>query len=243
MILTVTITGADDNVDPYQLVHLSRFHPYVEWGVLFSEKRRGSARYPSFDWIRKLEDLAESTRWLPLSMHLCGAEARLATACEGELRPGTAWQRVQINGYEPGTAKADWRRSRFDASGFRWILQARSRETLSSVWEDALMADADVLYDPSGGEGKDPGSWPAMPGALRPELGDSAMGHGVRSGFAGGIHPGNIEAVLSEVLEKNTALQRVWIDMESGVRTDDKLDMGKVKDVLAVVSTVRKKFG
>ena len=107
MILNVTITGADDNTDPNQLAHLSRFYPFVEWGILFSEKRRGLPRYPTLRWIRNLEDLAEGRR-LKLAMHLCGAEARLATLNAHDFYPGPAWKRVQLNGYETGTATREW---------------------------------------------------------------------------------------------------------------------------------------
>jgi len=246
--LTVTITGADDDVDPYQLVHLSRFYPFVEWGILSSEKRRGTsrypvARYPSFHWIRELEGLARSHE-MQLSMHLCGAESRLAATSGREFRPHPPWGRVQLNGYEPGTADQHWR-----SRGFRYILQARSVETLGDVWRDALVADADILFDPSGGAGKGPGSWPSMP------LGELGNGSGVPSGFAGGISPENIEDVLAEIVSKNKRLISVWIDMESGVRSggdkvaeekygmadQSKFDLDKVKAVLEVVRKFRQR--
>jgi phosphoribosylanthranilate isomerase len=235
--LFVTITGADDATDPHQLAHLSRFYRFVEWGVLFSEKRRGSPRYPSLRWIRALEDLARDRR-LFLSMHLCGAEARAAVARPAEFWPGAMWRRVQINGYEPGTANEQWRRSRYDLGGgpdgFRWILQARSEQTIGAVWKDALAADAYILYDPSGGEGRSQTSWPKMPAE------DSLSGHGGPGvGFAGGIDPDNVEEVLRCILSKNAQLRSVWIDMESGVRTDDKLDSDKVRAVLDVVARFR----
>lgn len=223
--LTVTITGADDAVDPYQLVHISRFYPFVEWGVLFSSKRRGSARYPSLQWIRELEELA-TARDIHLAMHLCGAEMR---AANGEwFRPGPAWGRVQLNGYEPGTATPEWRRP----GSFRWILQARSTETLEAVREDALDADADTLFDPSGGTGAKPTAWPTMPLKYPSE---SAM----RYGFAGGITPDNVRVAIDAFYRENPQLELVWVDMESGVRTDDKFDIDKVTSVLESVKAVR----
>jgi hypothetical protein len=251
--LTVTITGADDGVDPYQLVHLSRFYPFVEWGILSSEKRRGTsrfpvARYPSFHWIRELEQLALS-RTMNLSMHLCGAEARLAALQGREFRPHAPWGRVQLNGYEPGTANQHWDALSRGSRGFRFILQARSHETLEAVWRDAQIADADVLFDPSGGAGKGPGSWPIMP------IGELGEGSGIVTGFAGGIGPENVEGVLSEIISKNKQLIQVWIDMESGVRSggdkvgeekygmadQSKFDLDKVKAVLEVVRKFRER--
>lgn len=238
MKVSVTFTGADDGVDPHMLAHLSRFYPFVEWAVLFSEKRRGSPRYPSLRWVRELEDLSRGDhRRLPLAMHLCGAEARAAVATATEFWPGDAWRRVQINGYEPGAATERWRRShRFDATAtFRWILQVRSPETLGAVWHDALAADTDILYDPSGGAGKGPTSWPEMP----IKDGGDLIGRGLRSGFAGGIGPNNVDEVLHSVLAHNEQLYSIWIDMESGVRTDDKFDLDKVKAVIDVVARFR----
>lgn len=233
MKVSVTFTGADDGVDPHMLAHLSRFYPFVEWAVLFSEKRRGSPRYPSLRWVRELEDLSRGDhRRLPLAMHLCGAEARAAVATATEFWPGDAWRRVQINGYEPGAATYRWRRSeRFDHTAtFRWILQARSAQTLSAVWTDMLAANADILYDPSGGEGRGQDLWPEMPVDNRGAN---------RCGFAGGIGPGNVEAVLRDVFARNAQLPSIWIDMESGVRTDDKFDLDKIKAVINVVARFR----
>ena len=47
MLTTVTITGADDRVDPWELARLSEEFPHVEWGVLISTGRAGTPRYPS----------------------------------------------------------------------------------------------------------------------------------------------------------------------------------------------------
>jgi hypothetical protein len=235
MILNVTITGADDHTDPNQLVHLSRFYPFVEWGVLFSEKRRGEPRYPTLDWILRLEKLAVERRQLKLAMHLCGSEARLATLNAHEFDPGPAWKRVQLNGYETGTATRAWWENALHGS-FRWILQARTCESLRAAIDDARVSGAHVLYDPSGGEGKGPGTWPEMP-ALAPSEKNS-----IDFGFAGGIGPDNVEEVIREVIARNAALSRIWIDMESSVRTGIMFDLDKVKAVLAAVGAARRKL-
>ncbi|MBR0879526.1 hypothetical protein [Bradyrhizobium liaoningense] len=51
-------------------------------------------------------------------------------------------------------------------------------------------------------------------------------------GYAGGISPENIHGVMS-VLEQTTG--RYWIDMESGVRTDDRFDIEKCRAVCEAV--------
>ena len=54
MLTRVTITGADDAVDPGALVALSAEFPFVEWGILFSKSREGEARYPSAEWAARI---------------------------------------------------------------------------------------------------------------------------------------------------------------------------------------------
>lgn len=242
MNLTVTITGADEGVDQYELIHLSRFYPFVEWGILFSAKRRGhEPRYPSFAWIRDLENLTGSLGSAGglrarLSMHLCGSEARTAAAMAESFEPGECWERIQVNGYQPNAATEKWRRIKSHRIALwrvgRWILQARSIETLEAVFNDALTADADVLFDPSGGAGAKPLEWPKMPVKILPYTAR-------RCGFAGGITPENVRDVIGAVAAKNETLESIWIDMESGVRTDDKFDLDKVESVLDSVAMMR----
>jgi hypothetical protein len=237
--LGVTITGADDQIDPYELYHLSRFYPFIEWGVLFSRKRRGGTRYPSLKWISAIEEIERryAVGDFRLSMHLCGEEARTAKTWASSFSPGQGWRRVQVNGYEPGDAEVSWRegRDRLLGARFKWILQARQEPHVPAILQDALDADAHVLLDPSGGEGIRIGIW-KVPCAEYPT---------VRWGFAGGIGPDNVKEVVSSIVEANPKIEDFWIDMESGVRTDDginklfKFDLDKVRAVLEAVAEMR----
>ena len=67
------------------------------------------------------------------------------------------------------------------------------------------------LYDVSAGRGLVPESFPKHPGYM--------------VGFAGGINPDNVEEYLKNI----NCNADYWIDMESGVRTDNKLDLDKVE--------------
>jgi phosphoribosylanthranilate isomerase len=51
----------------------------------------------------------------------------------------------------------------------------------------------------------------------------------VHLGFAGGINPDNVIDKMDEIT--SLPVGRFWIDMESGVRTDDRFDLDKVEDV------------
>lgn len=76
----VTITGADDDVDPEALLDLSAEFPYVEWGVLRGgQDRLGTRRYPMPEWVSRLHAVAQVSR-MRWSLHLCGELARHAMA-------------------------------------------------------------------------------------------------------------------------------------------------------------------
>jgi phosphoribosylanthranilate isomerase len=219
--ITVTITGADDATDPSELIALSRAHPFVEWGLLISTKRAGSPRYPSAAWL---------DAWAPalhksgarLSMHMCGHVARLAMT--GYADPLREFRRVQINGYGP---KGYGGLATLSESGWHpWIiLQCRSAETFESCCSDAIEVGegCGVLYDPSGGTGVR-GQWP-----------DVLRSFGVEFGIAGGIGPDNVEDALAAA----ERLGASWVDMESGVRTSDRLDIHRVRAVLETAAEAR----
>lgn len=98
-------------------------------------------------------------------------------------------------------------------------LQCRSEDTLQEVAHDAAKLGAgraSVLFDPSGGRGIEAFRWPSPP-------------IGCHLGYAGGIKPDQIVDTLKEIGVVDSPF---WIDMESGVRTDDKFDLAKVRQVL-----------
>ena len=73
------------------------------------------------------------------------------------------------------------------------------------------------LYDSSGGRGNDGLKiWNAL------EVYKSD-----RIGYAGGITPDNVVSVLEEVCKSEKLAN--WIDLESGIRTDDKFDFDKAQ--------------
>ncbi len=230
--LTVTITGADDGVPVDELAELSAEYPFVEWGILASLSREGTPRYPSKAWmLALLVRSLEVPHAMRLSLHLCGSRARAMRsgkprqALEG--LPSAAhpiYQRIQLNGFEP---RAD-SEAALSASGL-WlppgrelILQTRSvaeLEAAAAIGRRIATCRCSVLFDPSGGTGAAPDRWPTPP----------ARTH---FGWAGGIGPGNIETVLEAVLAMPKCPLQRWVDMESGVRRDDKFDLGLVREVL-----------
>lgn len=236
----VTLTGADNGVAPHQLLALSKRYPFVEWGILSSEKRVGTPRYPSLDWFIELQRVmfemdSDPEAYLSLSLHLCGSAARATLAGDDRWLLGhEIFDRVQLNGYAPGmgvgrTLQGIHPRGRWynvAAPLPELILQVRSEAILVEALEDVAVLGvnrASILYDPSGGTGMAPAAWPETPTALP----------GLRMGFAGGIGPATIEQVLREVGGRPGS----WVDMESGVRdAADRFDLDKCEAVLAAAA-------
>ena len=108
----VTITGADDNTDIDQLLSLHNDFPFIEYAILFSPKRQGTARYPSLDWVSKFTSaVSNSFSWEHrpnFAAHLCGTYTR-DILLKGDIltfrdlmdcRKGLAfslWNRIQLN--------------------------------------------------------------------------------------------------------------------------------------------------
>lgn len=223
--ISLTITGADDAVNPRDMVELSAEFPFLEWGILLSQTRMGTTRYPCPTWIYGLYDWCER---LKLSAHLCGQLARDTAmgVFDRDLVP--IFGRFQINGYEDSYCVGVTDLSLDFPVEF--ILQCRSEEDLLVFADHILtMGRASVLFDPSGGRGLAPFAWPVAP----PQT---------KIGFAGGINPENVEAVIGEIVAANPTLPSFWIDMESGVRTDDRLDLAKVRDVCRRVVEINRRI-
>lgn len=244
--MIVTITGADDAVNPTDLARLSTRYPFVEWGILFSEKREGQPRYPSSEWRTRfgalVEDMRESTSML-VSLHLCGRAARETWAGEArwvaELEEA---QRVQLNGVKGPREKGELAGKTFERWGREFIVQVRSHEDLPLAVFEAAMSHVNalelhgdppafgiatsILFDVSGGQGIRPKEWPLpVPG--------------VKMGFAGGINPENLLSVLMPLFKAWKALPHgqapFWIDMETGVRVNDVFSLERVERVLRLV--------
>ncbi|MDQ5979298.1 MAG: hypothetical protein QG602_2272 [Verrucomicrobiota bacterium] len=217
MLTGVTITGADDNTRHEDLLALAQRYPFVEWGILASRKPP-RARYPSLEWTNTLTSLPGR---MTLALHVCGSLAR--DLIDGSNLTCAVWaasrcfNRMQINGY---VRSESVRAAAEVLPKVEFILQCRSEADVQSVCLDAgeirvRGGSASVLFDPSGGRGVEPFSWPRTP-------------VGARLGFAGGIGPDNVVDVLREVGPRVP----YWIDMETKVRTDELLDLQKVEQVL-----------
>lgn len=201
----ITFTGADDHTDVQDMLALSRLYP-IEWGILFSPVRQGrEPRYPGDEAVSRYTWATDVMR---MSAHLCGAHTRAIMAGEDIKAPADFgyFKRIQINHANPDPRRINEFRRGW---GPRCIAQTRG--------DFPRNTSIDWLFDASGGRGIEPASWPRHPGHL--------------AGYAGGIKPGNVLAVIAAI----DAPGPYWIDMESGVRTDDWFDLNLCRQVCELV--------
>lgn len=215
----ITFTGLDARADLPRVVSLTRRYP-IEWGVLVSKTRQGQEpRYPDGETLSRIW-------WSPLvgngrkdclgflSAHICGQHARDVMESRTSSFPVDLHycRRVQLNHPEPNPAAirtfvAAW------AAHLGGIAQTKAEAF------PAAAPRVQWLSDRSAGTGQRPDAWPRHPG------GDQFVG------YAGGITPDNVLEVLGQI----DATGPYWIDMESGVRTNDWLDLDKVEAVCRTV--------
>ena len=239
----VTITGADDSVSPDDLRKLSDEFPYVEWALLFSPKYEGSPRWPSRYWCHTLA--TQSAKYpLKLSAHLCGGYMRSAMHGEiGRFRndvPTLAplFQRMQFN-FHANKENVDHELLRTgmaaDSPSRQYIFQIDGVN--DSIFEEASgVFDAVPFFDGSHGEGVLPGAWPKAECIdVKPDVDGNPIESLLYHGYGGGLGPDTLETQLP-LIAAAAGDARVWIDMETRVRSSDdkQFDLAKVRRCLEI---------
>lgn len=209
----VTITGADDNTDINEILDISEKYPFVEWGILFSKSKVGTPRYPSPHWLINFLFLKTLNVKFNFSAHICG------DYCKEICESGNGlffdqffvqkFDRFQINYHDN-----PWNVDILNNIRKLCVNYKLNHWQIILPVEKFIDVEFTQLYDCSWGKGISPSEWIQNPG--------------IECGYAGGIGPDNIEEVLSKI---DFAFP-CWIDMESNVRTNDKLDLNKVAIVL-----------
>ncbi len=184
----VTLTGADDSVDPRQLVNISDVYPFVEWGILLSKNAEGTRRFPSLDWQEKLYKKRDK---LNLSGHICGTWVR--EICRGDWSFYKArgmlyrmYQRFQLNFHAQvhNMNHNAFLGGDFPSAEFIFQLDSVNNHLLEEARKQGLNAYG--LFDLSGGAGVLPGNW---------------VKSNEYMGYAGGLSPFNLDEQL-EMIEK-----------------------------------------
>ena len=215
----ITFTGADNNTDFKRMEELSEEYPKIEWGILFSKSKSGVERYPDEDSIRKICNLKAQR-----SAHLCGAWVKDVIKGEFTFEKSEFFryfERIQLNFAKSALKKFIDVDMSFLGLNRRIILGGNFSKIPINFRENPNVRGKAILFDASGGHGKSPKSW-------------SDAFDGFSCGYAGGLNPDNLEENLF-ALEK-VGNRHIWIDMESGVRTDGQFDLDKVEKCLQIAS-------
>lgn len=263
MITRVTITGADRSIHPEQLAQFSEKYPFVEWGILASRKQMDSPRFPGPAWLIELArvkyefDRQHFKQRMNLSLHLCGAYVREVFRGNYDFMhelPINLFDRIQLNTHgEPH----EW-----DVVGVERIMGELlpekefifqydnvNTDLLEIIAKRDKVKNFSALYDLSHGAGILPKQWPA-PLAY------------CKTGYAGGLGPMNLDTEMQKILtvvksspyrnvekDKNGDLiiteteAKVWIDMETHVRSGqslEKFDPENVHDALKIAEKYMK---
>ena len=231
----ITFTGIDAKTDLKVLQEIQEKYPIVEWGVLTSYHwYENGNRYLDPQIIDTLQD-----KDLHLSLHVCGSASHDASIGEWEKINKLTWQnldlfkRVQLN---ISDRKDNPKFCQIPlVIGQELIVQQRASDDLP-VYEATLKHWSEnpcphcntisVLLDASGGRGI------YTPLKVLPSSG--------KVGYAGGLNPDNVGEKLS-FLMSHVMMGEFWIDMESGVRTDDWFDVNKVVKVLEICQPIIEK--
>ena len=226
----ITFTGIDEKTDIKALIEIQNRYPYVEFGVLVSKNwHENGNRYLDPAKLRRL-----AYAGLNLSCHVCGSYARriIQDIEWSHLLDllGDNWDifdRCQINiaGTKPNERTFFLKTPKF----FKEIIIQQKSVDEHPVWDRINWHGyMSMLLDASGGLGID------TPVRIWPDWFDKV-------GYAGGMNPDNVGEKLTYLMEN--AKHPFWIDMESGVRTDDWFDLDKVVKVLETCKPIIEKGG
>jgi len=228
----ITFTGIDKYTNIERLQAIQKKYPIAEFGVLTSYHwYENGNRYLDPKFINNLRG-----NGLNLALHICGSAAHdVAIGHWNELLKLIGEDNLKLfKRYQLNIANRSDNPSYVCNPYLNWqevIIQQKNIEN-TDIYKSSLKTfpyykNYSMLLDASGGQG--------INAPLR-------IYHTNRKiGYAGGINADNVAEKLTFLME-NEGVGDFWIDMESGVRTDDWFDLDKVVKVLEIYSDVLKQY-
>lgn len=220
----ISITGADDLVNIDSLNSFVTAYPQLELAILYFPEKESHPRNPGKQWRNKFFSVIPKKN---TAIHLCGQEV-FETILSNDFEHSEVFkelkktERIQIN--------INARKDIFShediqkiytvllSHNFTLILQYhnRSKDWILPYISEKKLDNVHILLDASLGKGVTPDIF-EVPEQLR------HLDYPI--GFAGGLNPENISKVHTQV--KSIGLNKYWLDLESGVRTDNVFDLDK----------------
>lgn len=226
----VSFVGVDTQTDFAELEKISNAFAglgFVEWSVLYSDsKSTGNyTRYPSYDFCKDFLDRSAKTTYVHSSLHLCGSvierylnkEQDVMELCQNA-------QRIQLNlnikDYPDHLKLTERLQSVLKQYSHSIILQQnKTKEKFMQVFLENNTFPINILHDGSGGFGRE------ITQTVPPD-------EKYFTGYAGGIKPENVVKIVNLIENNNPNNKKYYIDMESGVRTDNIFSLEKCGQVL-----------
>ncbi len=212
MLRQITFSGIDPWTDPKTLFELHRQYPFIEFAYLLTTNAKAGNRYPRPVMLKEYENLS-----LPLSLHICG-KLSYELVKSGDWQPTynlmgdfmNLFGRMQLNIIKT----VHFCRSLSFPKDKLVIIQLHDgTRDFFECYRDNPQVQG--FQDGSGGRGIVCRNW--MP----PETDFF--------GYAGGIRPENVVEAVRTINE--ICAGDYWIDMESGIRTEDRFDIKKCRQV------------
>ena len=216
----VSLTGADDLVKVDDLNSIIDQYHFAEFALLLMPEAMGENRFPDLSWIY---DFKTNFKGKHTAMHLCGSA--FIDFCNGSLETKElikGFKRIQLNLNFGDVA------GKYDPEKMVTQIQNHPEITFIIQYESANASvlqklkninNHALLFDSSAGQGISPKAWPSP-------LDDHLCG------YAGGINPENIIPTIKAIKDVIPSDYSTWIDMETGIRTNDHFDISKVHSVL-----------
>jgi len=214
MLTRVAFTGIDQYTNVQDLKSLYEKYPFVEFVFLYSHhaNRNGQGRYPRTVILKSYKKAN-----LPMALHLCGKIAH-------DLVHDSNWSVVykELDGY----------------MGLFDRIQLNIPKTRHFSREMTFPEDKQIIIQLHDGTKELFDCYKHLPNVAGFQ--DASGGRGIAEtewmlpetepfGYAGGIHPENVVDVVRELNE--ICETDFWIDMETGIRTNDKFDVTKCEEI------------
>lgn len=217
MIKRVTFSGIDQWTKVKDVVEIYKSYPFVEFAYLYTENRNAGNRYPQPVILKGYKKAG-----VPMAVHICGKAAHEVMKT-GDWSPVYSaigqymdmFDRIQIN--IPKTSRFS-RSVEFPADKKIIIQIHPGTEEMFSCYKSN--PNVQGFQDGSGGHGIVCEDW------MKPETGFF--------GYAGGICPENVVSVIGKI--EAVCPSDFWIDMETGIRTNDRFDVEKCRQVCKAIA-------